>query len=66
LKQDTGYDSVEKAELCIHTIRLMVEVGRYQDALELLRKSVDDKTLPPICDVMTLEGEQHLAHIPVS
>ncbi|KAH8090651.1 NMDA receptor-regulated protein 1-domain-containing protein, partial [Filobasidium floriforme] len=54
--KDTGYDSVEKAELCIHTIRLMVEVGRYQDALELLRKSVDDKTLPPICDVMTLEA----------
>ena len=41
----------------MHIIQLMVEVGQYEGALEMLRKDVDDKTLPPISDVMSLEGE---------
>lgn len=44
----------------MHVIGLMIEVGQFKEALEMLRKDVDDKILPPISDVMSLEGEHHL------
>jgi hypothetical protein len=41
----------------MHVIQLMVDVGKYDAALERLRKDVETKILPLTSDVMNLEGE---------
>lgn len=40
----------------MHVIQLMIDVGKYQEALERLRSDTDDKILPPISNVMELEA----------
>ena len=35
----------------------MVDVGKYDAALERLRRDIDTKTLPITADAMELEGE---------
>jgi len=55
--QESGFDAVEKAEFSIHIIQLMVDVGKYDAALERLRRDIDTKTLPITADAMELEGE---------
>jgi tetratricopeptide (TPR) repeat protein len=41
----------------------MVDVGKYDGALERLRRDIETKILPVTSDAMNLEGEQHAIHV---
>jgi hypothetical protein len=41
----------------MHILVLMVELGKFEDALEKLTRDVASSTLPNTSDVMQVEGE---------
>lgn len=53
---ESGFDAVEKAEFSIHIIQLMVDIGKFDVALERLRRDIETKILPVTSDAMDLEA----------